>query len=170
MKVEKVSIDKLIKDPVNARKHGEKNLESIKGSLAKFGQQKPIVINKDNIVVAGNGTLAAAKALGWKEINVVRTDLTGADLTAFGIADNRSSELAEWDFDTLAELLKSLRSDDFDLDSIGFNDDDLDGLLGAFSSGDESEQGKLDEKEFTFITCPNCNTEFEKGQSIERKA
>lgn len=61
----------------------KKNIEAIKGSLAKFGQQKPIVVNKDNVVVAGNGTLEAARQLGWKEINVVRTNLTGAELTAF---------------------------------------------------------------------------------------
>lgn len=129
MKLEKVPIDKLIKDPVNARKHGEKNLESIKGSLAKFGQQKPIVVNNDNVVVAGNGTLEAARQLGWKEINVVRTELTGTDITAFGLADNRTSELATWDMDVLPELLASLQELDFDLSSIGFDADDLDKLM-----------------------------------------
>lgn len=129
MKIESVSIEKLIKDPVNARKHNEKNIEAIKGSLAKFGQQKPIVVNKDNVVVAGNGTLEAARQLGWKEINVVRTELTGTDITAFGLADNRTSELAEWDLDVLPELLTSLQELDFDLSSIGFDEDDLNKLI-----------------------------------------
>jgi len=122
MKIEKISIDKLLLDPANARKHGKKNLDSIKGSLAKFGQQKPIVVNADNVIVAGNGTLQAAKELGWKEINIVRTDLKGSDITAFGIADNRTSELAEWDDDVLKELLEGLKAEDFDLSAIGFDD------------------------------------------------
>lgn len=129
MKIESVTIEKLIKDPVNARKHNDKNIEAIKGSLAKFGQQKPIVVNKDNVVVAGNGTLEAARQLGWKEINVVRTELTGTDITAFGLADNRTSELAEWDLDVLPELLASLQDLDFDLSSIGFDADDLNKMM-----------------------------------------
>ena len=126
MKIEKVSIDKLLLDPANARKHGKKNLDSIKGSLAKFGQQKPIVVNADNVIVAGNGTLQAAKELGWKDINIVRTDLKGSDITAFGIADNRTSELAEWDDDVLKELLEGLKAEDFDLSAIVFDDFEID--------------------------------------------
>ena len=125
MKIEKVSIDKLLLDPANARKHGKKNLDSIKGSLAKFGQQKPIVVNAANVIVAGNGTLQAAKELGWKDINIVRTDLKGSDITAFGIADNRTSELAEWDDEVLQELLDGLKAEDFDLSAIGFDDEDF---------------------------------------------
>ncbi len=133
MKIEKISIDKLLLDPANARKHGKKNLDSIKGSLAKFGQQKPIVVNTDNVVVAGNGTLQAAKELGWKDINIVRTNLKGSDITAFGIADNRTSELAEWDDDVLKELLEGLKAEDFDLSAIGFADDEFAELMGGKS-------------------------------------
>jgi DNA modification methylase len=128
MKIESVLVTQLLNDPANARKHSKKNLDAIKGSLAKFGQQKPIVV-ADNIVIAGNGTLAAAQALGWKEINIVRTELTGPDATAFGIADNRSGELAEWDLDNLGPLLNSLKEIDFDLGSIGFDENDLSKLI-----------------------------------------
>jgi DNA modification methylase len=130
MKIEKIAIDKLLLDPANARKHGKKNLDSIKGSLAKFGQQKPIVVNADNVIVAGNGTMQAAKELGWKEINIVRTDLKGSDITAFGIADNRTSELAEWDDKVLQELLEGLKAEDFDLSAIGFDIDDMNEMIG----------------------------------------
>lgn len=139
MKIEKISIDKLLLDPANARKHGKKNIDSIKGSLAKFGQQKPIVVNADNVIVAGNGTLQAAKELGWKEINIVRTDLKGSDITAFGIADNRTSELAEWDDDVLKGLLESLKAEDFDLSTIGFDVDDLNDMI-----GDKNKAGLTD--------------------------
>lgn len=129
MKAESVAIKSLVLDPSNARKHSPKNLEAIKGSLAKFGQQKPIVVGKGNVVIAGNGTLEAARALGWDEIAVVRTKLEGTDATAFAIADNRTGELAEWDAGVLSETLKSLDALDFDLDAIGFSQDDLDKMI-----------------------------------------
>lgn len=123
MQIESVKIDALSFDPANARKHNQKNLDAIKGSLAKFGQQKPIIVDKNGVVVAGNGTMEAAKSLGWKNINVVRTELTGPDAIAFALADNRTAELAEWDLDPLNKTLQSLKDIDFDLGAIGFDDD-----------------------------------------------
>jgi|GEM_PF-1022314 len=98
----------LHEDPVNARAHPERNLDAIKVSLSTFGQQKPIVVARDGTVVAGNGTLAAACALGWTELACVTTDLDADAARAFAIADNRTAELAEWDIVQLAETLKSL--------------------------------------------------------------
>lgn len=135
-------LDTLILDPSNARKHSPKNLEAIKGSLAKFGQQKPIVVGKDNIVIAGNGTLEAARALGMSEIKVVRTDLQGFEATAYAIADNRTGELAEWDAKVLKETLGELKKVDFDIAKIGFDEKDL-SKLGI----NESKQGLTDDDE-----------------------
>ena len=112
MQTERVTVASLLFDPVNVRKHGERNLDSIKASLARFGQQKPIVVDGDGIVRAGNGTLMAAKALGWDEIEIVRTNLRGSEATAYAIADNRTAELAEWDEAALAEQLAALQIDD----------------------------------------------------------
>lgn len=127
--MEYAPISSLIEDPSNVRKHSKKNLDAIKGSLAKFGQQKPIVISSDNIVIAGNGTLAAAKALGWGEIGVIRSKLKGTEAIAYAIADNRTGELAEWDNEALSATLKSLQEIDFDLGDIGFDSKDLERLL-----------------------------------------
>jgi len=63
------------------------------------------VVDGDGVIVAGNGTFAAAKAMGWKTIDVVRTKLRGAEARAYAISDNRTAELAEWD---AAELTKQL--------------------------------------------------------------
>jgi DNA modification methylase len=112
VKTERVTVASLLFDPANVRKHGERNLDSIKSSLARFGQQKPIVVDADGIVRAGNGTLMAAKALGWDEIEIVRTNLRGSEATAYAIADNRTAELAEWDEVALAEQLAALQIDD----------------------------------------------------------
>lgn len=156
--VELVAVDTLTLDPANARKHPERNLEAIKGSLARFGQQKPIVVSKDGVVVAGNGTLAAARVLGWEKVSVVRTALTGTDLTAFALADNRTAELAEWDDTVLGATLHSLREIDFDLGSIGFDTTYLDSLNPTFEPGSPDDQGRLDEKKK--VSCPGCGHVF----------
>jgi ParB family chromosome partitioning protein len=161
MKLETVGIETLSPDPANVRKHGQRNMDAIKASLRRFGQQKPIVVDAKGIVLAGNGTLAAARELGWREIQIVRTELTGSQATAFGIADNRSAELAEWD-EKLADVLASLKAEDFPLEEIGFDLADLGKLLPPdFSPGTEGEQGKLDQLEPKMVACPHCRKEFD---------
>jgi DNA modification methylase len=126
VKTERVTVASLLFDPANVRKHGERNLDAIKASLARFGQQKPIVVDADGIVRAGNGTLMAAKALGWDEIEIVRTNLRGSEATAYAIADNRTAELAEWDEGALAEQLAALQIDDETLAAAtGFDASDI---------------------------------------------
>ena len=109
--IERVSIDSLVEDAKNARTHSRKNLNAIKASLNKFGQQKPIIIDINNVVVAGNGTMAAARALGWSDLDCVRTELSDEEARAFAIADNRTAELAEWDEEILTETLLDLDED-----------------------------------------------------------
>ena len=128
MKTETVSVDSITLDPANLRKHGERNIETIRASLSRFGQQHPIIVNHDGVVIAGNGRLQAMRSLGWKECDVVRTDLAGAEAVAFAIADNRTAELAEWDDDALASILQSL--DNKDRIDAGFDDDEIARLIG----------------------------------------
>ena len=97
-------IEALREDPKNARAHPDKNLDAIKDSLTTFGQQKPIVVSRDGIVIAGNGTLRAALAC-------VVTDLDADRARGFALADNRTAELAEWDIVQLQETLASLPAD-----------------------------------------------------------
>ena len=134
MQVEWVPIDSVHADPANVRRHPERNLASIKASLARFGQQKPVVVDGQGIVRAGNGTLEAARALGWKEIAIVRSGLKGTEATAYAIADNRTAELAEWDEPALAEQLRSLQSEDFELAATGFDGSEVDTMLGRLAS------------------------------------
>lgn len=124
MNIERISISDLLEDPANARKHDAKNLRAIKGSLKRFGQQKPLVVDAKGIVIAGNGTLAAARELGWDTIDVVRTTLAGAEAIAYAIADNRAGELAGWDDDVLGKALAALDADGWDLPDMGWDDGD----------------------------------------------
>ena len=120
MKVKKVPIIDVRLDPKNARKHGAKNLETIKASLATFGQRKPVVVDKNMVVIAGNGTVTAAKLLGWTAIWVEMSDLEGDDARAYALADNKTAELAEWDDEALTSALRELENFHVDMGTFGF--------------------------------------------------
>jgi site-specific DNA-methyltransferase (adenine-specific) len=122
LRLESVLISSLSLDPTNARRHDSKNLASIEGSLRLFGQRKPIVVTGANVVVAGNGTLEAAKSLGWTNIDVVRIpiDWTPEQVKAYALADNRTAELAEWDAKVLADQLVELDAVGWDVSEFGF--------------------------------------------------
>lgn len=123
-----VPIADLTPDPANARKHGQRNLDAIKASLAAFGQRKPLVVQRQGMIVrAGNGTMQAAKALGWEHIAAVVIDEDSAQAVQFAIADNRTAELAEWDDETLASLLDGM--DETTRDMLAFDDKELAGLM-----------------------------------------
>jgi DNA modification methylase len=122
MKLENLRIADLTPDPQNARQHDDKNLKAIMGSLKEFGQRKPIVITEAGVIVAGNGTVEAAKRLGWLDIEVVRVpaDWTDAQVKAFAIADNRTAELANWNQEVLTSQLLELEAEGWELAEFGF--------------------------------------------------
>jgi site-specific DNA-methyltransferase (adenine-specific) len=122
MNIETLRIVELTPDPNNARQHDDKNLKAIMGSLKEFGQRKPIVITEAGVIVAGNGTVEAAKRLGWLDIEVVRipSDWTDARVKAFAIADNRTAELANWNQEVLTSQLLELEAEGWELAEFGF--------------------------------------------------
>jgi ParB-like chromosome segregation protein Spo0J len=124
MDVEMHSIAMLKTDARNLRRHGKKNIEAIASSLKRWGQQRPILIDSSRVVRCGNGTLEAARLLGWTEIACITTDLTGPELSAYAIADNRTAELAEWSSE-LSAALGDIMTDIPDLDIGGLGLDDL---------------------------------------------
>ena len=123
MEIETVVLDSLRLDPSNARRHDKRNLSAIQESLRRFGQRKPIVVSTDGIVIAGNGTVEAARALGWTEISVARApqDWSTDQVKAYALADNRSAELAEWDESIMAEQLIELDDMGWDVEALGFD-------------------------------------------------
>ena len=150
MKYETATIASLMLDPANVRTHDSKNLESIKASLARFGQQTPIVVNSKGIVVAGNARLMAAKMLNWSSVEIVRTDLEGAEAIAYAIADNRTAELAGWDEAALAQQLAALQIDDEELANIaGFTDAEIEEMI---LDGKEIEEDEVPEPPVDPIT------------------
>lgn len=133
MRVEQVPVGTLVEDQSNSRLHSQRSLASISASLVEFGQQKPLVVDEDNVVRAGNGTLRAAVALGWETISIVRSSLGGNALLAYAIADNRTSELSTWDSDTLIGALSRLRENESEslVDATGFDAAAIDAMMGV---------------------------------------
>ena len=127
-----VPIGDLVPDRQNVNTHPQRNMEVITESLRKFGQQAPVVYvlkKTKKTVIKGNGLLAAAKGLGWKEIAAVKSDLDGNDATAFAIVDNRSAKLSEFDDALLAAQLQELEEMEFDISCAGFSDEELQELV-----------------------------------------
>lgn len=153
LQVEHVAVQSLTSDSANARTHDAANLRAITASLKRFGQQKPIVIDADGVVIAGNGTLSAAIELGWTTIAVVRSPLKGSEATAYAIADNRTAELAAWDEEALAEQLAALTLEDEELAmATGFNGTTVPAAID--SAPDEFQT--YDESIGTNQQCPSC--------------
>ena len=129
LKIVRVPLESLHLDPANARSHPERNMEAIRGSLSRFSQVEPLVVQKGTgRIIGGNGRYVAMKSMGWSEVDVVEIDATNLDATALGLALNRSAELAEWNEPTLAKLLAELRAED-GLDGVGFSGEEIDELL-----------------------------------------
>jgi ParB-like chromosome segregation protein Spo0J len=133
--VKRVPIESLSEDPANARKHSKWNIDAVKASYRAFGQQKPLVVDQRGIIIAGNAQWRAARELGWKEIDVVMTTLTGSEAVAFAITDNRTAELGEWDLDALSPQLEQLQIEEFDLEALGWSEGALDALLKGLDDG-----------------------------------
>ena len=157
MKISHVPLEELELDPNNARSHSEDSLRALAGSLERFGQRKPVVITADKRVVAGNGTVEAARSLGWSGVEcvLVPSDWDSDTIKAFALADNRTAELSEWNREILAEQLLELQEAEFDPEILGFEP----APVPDFMPVEEDVNPALDER--TKHECPHCGGEFE---------
>src|SRR6516164_3374259 len=123
------SIEELIPDPANPRRHSKKQIKQIAESIEEFGFVVPILIDRDQRIIGGHGRILAGCAVGMTEVPTVCLDhLTPAQLRAFAIADNKLTENATWDDRLLAEQLRdlSLLGLDFSLEVTGFEMGEID--------------------------------------------
>lgn len=157
MKIKIVPVSDLIPDPENARRHSDRNLDTIAKSLAEFGQRKPIVITSGKVVLAGNGTLEASKRLGWEKIAAITVPDTWTpdQARAFALADNRTAELAKWNAPLLAAQLESLGEIGFTSEVLGFN-------LAEEPDVRQEPTREVNVDDFDFEhRCPECGFEFD---------
>jgi hypothetical protein len=130
LKIDTRPIGRLIPYVRNARTHSEAQVAQIAGSTAEFGFVNPVLIGPDDVIVAGHGRVLAALKLGLAEVPViVLSHLSDSQRRALVIADNRIAENAGWDEAMLKAEIAALHEDAFDLDLLGFAEEELGRLL-----------------------------------------
>lgn len=103
----------------NAKKHSKEQVEQIANSIKEFGFTQPVIIDKNNCVVAGHGRILGAKKAGLKQVpTVTLEELTEEQIKAYRLVDNKLNE-SEWDYSLLDEELENL-TEDIDMDLFGF--------------------------------------------------
>ena len=114
---------------INNPRNNENAVDKVASSISEFGFKNPIVIDKNNVIINGHTWLLASKKLGLKEVPViVADDLSEAQVKAFRIADNKTSEYASWDKELLRVELDMLEEMDFDLELVNIDYSDFDGM------------------------------------------
>lgn len=127
MNIQEIEIDKLIPYHNNPRKNQAVN--KVASSLKEYGFQQPIVTDKDLVLIVGHTRLLAAKKLGLSKVPVLVADLSEAKAKAYRIADNRLNEDSEWDIDLLTLEISDLLEQNYELDLLGFDANELDKFL-----------------------------------------
>ncbi len=134
-----MNIEELIPYTNNAR-HNEKAIDKVASSIKEFGFKVPIIIDGNNEIIAGHTRLLAAKKLGLKEVpTIMADDLTHEQVKAFRIADNKTSEYAEWNFELLAQEMEELKMADYDLSLTGFDLTEAEKLLDTLKDNIEGD-------------------------------
>ena len=128
MKTKTVAADSLIPYIRNPRKNSAA-VDKVAASIKEYGWQQPIVVDKENVIIAGHTRLLAAQKLGMDKVPVHVADLSDAQAKAYRLADNRISEDADWDIDLLGLEIRELDDLGFDLDLTGFDNTELANLL-----------------------------------------
>lgn len=150
----KKNVNELVPYENNPR-HNDDAVEYVANSIEQFGFKVPIIIDKDNVIVAGHTRLKAAKKLGMQYVPcILADDLSDEQVRAFRLADNKVGELAGWDFTKRDEELAKIL--DIDMSMFSFKEDE-------FDINDMFEKVETQEKEHKkkTVTCPHCGETFE---------
>src|SRR6266403_5539403 len=141
-RIEFLPLDRLVPFARNPRTHSDAQVAQIAASIAEFGFNNPILVDTKNGIIAGYGRLLGARKLQLSEVPVIVLDhLTDAQKRAYIIADNQLALNAGWDETLLTAELAALQEEDFDINVIGFEDEELARLLAAL----EVAEGLTDE-------------------------
>ena len=144
MKLEEMNIDDIVPYKNNPREIPMESVQKVMKSIKEFGNNQPIVVDNDNVIVVGHTRWKALKQLGEKVAYVVKKDFKKNDAVAYRIMDNRSGEESKWDNKLLAAELSLLREEDFNLDLTGFNLTELENLSADKALNFKANDNKID--------------------------
>ncbi len=142
MKIEQIPTEKLIPYARNAKKHDAAQVSKLAGSIREFGFNNPVLIDKDNGIIAGHGRVMAAQSLNLPDVPCIRLGhLTDTQRRAYILADNRLAEIGGgWDEEMLKLELGDLIEDDINFESIGFSAGELEDFFQSASTPDTGAQ------------------------------
>jgi ParB-like chromosome segregation protein Spo0J len=179
MKIEQIPTDKLIPYARNAKRHDAAQVSKLAGSIREFGFNNPVLIDKDNGIVAGHGRVMAAQKLELKTVPCIRLGhLTDTQRRAYILADNRLAEIGGgWDEEMLRNEINDLIAEKSPIDLLGWSDIELEDLLNAEKIIDEAEKEILHEqslqvepgKEYILIIAQNEQEWSEMVQTLQLK-
>jgi site-specific DNA-methyltransferase (adenine-specific) len=152
MELIKKKVSELIPYINNSRTHSEEQITQLISSIKEFGFTNPILIDKENSIIAGHGRLLAVKRLGHEEVPcIIISGLTKTQIKALIIADNQLALNAGWDLEKLSVEIEGLKDEDFNIDILGFNDDFIKDLLFKENQGltDEDDVPETSEQSIT---------------------
>ena len=118
----------------NPRSLPQKAVDKVAGSLKAFGFQKPIVVDEQGVIIAGHVVYKAALQAGFARLPVLISNLDAKAARAYRLADNRTAQETDWLDDLLGDEMLALDAAGFDLDALGFDDEELARLLGEASN------------------------------------
>lgn len=129
MKIEEIDIEQIKPYKNNPREIPIEAVDSVKKSIQEFGNNQPIVIDQNNVIVVGHTRWRALKNLGKKKAYVIKKDFNNSESIAYRIMDNRSGETAKWEKNLLKQEIETLQENDFNLDLTGLNFDEIEKYL-----------------------------------------
>ena len=157
--LQSVEIAKIKPYKNNAKIHGKNQLKKLQESISEFGFLTPCLIDQDFNLIAGHGRVEAAKALGMKEVPCVYIEnLTEEQRKAYILADNKLSELAEWDLEILNKELAELSEAGMDISLVGFELNNE--ITQELNEGVEITIESLGDENFKY-ECPECGFRFD---------
>lgn len=160
-------IEKSLKDLVfyeNNPRNNQQAVKYVKNSILKFGFRNPLLIDKNNIIIAGHTRAQACIELGINKVPcIIVEDLTEEQIKAFRLADNKVSEIAEWNYDMLLSELKTIEN--IDMKDFSFLDIELPNIDDV---DDISEENYIKPKK-DLLECPKCHHLDSKNHFIKRE-
>jgi len=164
LKIEQIKLSKIKPYIGNAKQYPDWHVNQIAKSIQEFGFNDPIAIDEKDTIIEGHGRAMAAEVLGLETIPVIRlSHMNKEQKNAYIIAHNQLTMNSDFDSEKLRVELNELKEFDFDLTLTGVD-------LSKYETPDffpagENEQGKLDQLESKWVTCPHCSERFDARES-----
>lgn len=167
MEIVKAHIDEIQAYEKNAKEHPREQIEQIKKSILEYGNNDPIAVDENNVIIEGHGRYIALRELGYDTVEIIRLEhLTEEQKKAYRLVHNKLTMNSDFDFDLLEKELAELTAFDVDMSLFGFDESIFEEAMPDFGEALEEERETLQEK---FIVPPFSVLDTKQGYWQDRK-